>query len=70
MMTNTNLLKEEIKRSGYKQVFIAEQLGITYQGLLKKENNETEFKASEIQMLCELLNLSHEKKEKIFFNKM
>ena len=59
-MTNTALLREKIDESGYK-------IGITYQGFLKKINNESEFKASEIQGLKELLNLTDEERDKIFF---
>lgn len=66
-MTNTLLLKAEIEKSGYKLVFIAKQTGITYQALLKKINNETEFKASEIAKLCELLKIDIQKQNAIFF---
>lgn len=66
-MTNTNLLKQFIDRSGYKLKYVALQLGITYQGFLKKLNNETEFKASEIQILKNLLNLSDDDLKQIFF---
>ncbi len=66
-MTNTNLLRKKIDESGYKLRFIASKLGITYQGFLKKINNETEFKASEMQILRELLNLMDAEFEQIFF---
>lgn len=66
-MTNTVLLKNKIEQSGYKLYFIASKLGITYQGFLKKMNNETEFKASEIQILYNLLNLNEKERELIFF---
>lgn len=66
-MTNTNLLRKKLDESGYKLRFIAKQLGITYQGFLKKINNETEFKASEIQSLKEILNLTDEERDMIFF---
>lgn len=66
-MTNTNQLRKKIDESGYKLRFIASKLGITYQGFLKKINNETEFKATEIQTLCELLNIDIQQKEEIFF---
>lgn len=66
-MTNTELLKAKIDESGYKLKYIASRLGITYYGFLKKVNNDTEFKASEIQALCDLLNISGEEKERIFF---
>lgn len=66
-MTNTKLLRKYINASGYKLQYIAKQLDITYAGLLKKINNETEFKASEIQILCDLLNINVEDRENIFF---
>ena len=66
-MTNSNMLRAKIDESGYKLRFIAGKLGITYQGFLKKINNETEFKASEIQILKELLNLTEEERNEIFF---
>ena len=66
-MTDTDRLKEKMGESGLKIVFIARKIGLTYQGLLKKINNETEFKASEIQSLCDLLHIDTEEKEAIFF---
>ena len=66
-MTNTKKKKKKIDESGYKLRFIASKLGITYQGFLKKINNETEFKASEMQILRELLNLMDAEFEQIFF---
>ena len=66
-MTDTILLKQKIGESGYKLRFIAKKLGITYAGLLKKTNNESEFKASEIQILYNLLNLTETERNEIFF---
>ena len=66
-MTNTLLLDEKINESGLKLRFIATKIGITYQAFLNKRNNESEFKAPEIQILCELLGLSLQDKEDIFF---
>lgn len=66
-MTNTKFLRNKIDESGYKLRFIAKRLGITYQGFLKKINNETEFKASEIQILFELLHLTEAERDAIFF---
>lgn len=40
---------------------------LTYFGLMKKVNNETEFKASEIKALKDLLNLTDDDATKIFF---
>lgn len=66
-MTNTDALREKIRESGYKMVFVAKKIGLTYQGFLKKLNNNSEFRANEIQGLCELLNISTPEKESIFF---
>ena len=66
-MTDTDLLQQKIRNSGYKFVFIAEKLGITYQGFLNKLYNKSEFKASEIRTLSELLSLDKEDREAIFF---
>lgn len=69
-MTNTELLEEAIKKSGLKKSYIAGKLGITAYSLAKKIRNENEFKSSEINILCNLLNIkSLEKKESIFFAK-
>ena len=66
-MTNTKLLRRKIDESGYKLRYIAKQLGISYQGLMYKINNESEFKASEIQMLKNLLKLTDAEVQMIFF---
>lgn len=66
-MTNTELLREKIDQSGYKLQFIAEKIGITYQGLLNKINNRSEFRASEIQVLYDLLSLTEDERVSIFF---
>lgn len=67
MMTNTKLLRKKIDDSGYKAKFLANRIGITYQSLLNKINNEREFKASEIQALYELLALTEDERTAIFF---
>lgn len=67
-MTNTELLYEKIKTSGLKLGFIAEKLDISYGWLKKKIEGEIAFKAYEIQILCEILNITDlEEKERIFF---
>lgn len=66
-MTDEKKLREKINESGYKLIFIAEKCGLTYPGLLKKIKNETEFKASEIQALKDLLDLSDAEANAIFF---
>lgn len=68
-MTNTAALRKKIKESGYKIAFIAEKVGITYQAFLHKINNESEFKANEIQILHDILKLTIDEREVIFFAK-
>ena len=68
-MTNTSLLEQYIEKSGYKKSFIAGQLGITAYGLTLKINNKSEFKASEMTILCKLLKINARDKEAIFFAK-
>lgn len=67
-MTNTALLEEYIQKSGLKKKHIAEQLGLTAYSFAQKVNNVTEFKASEIIKLCEILSIdSDQAKNAIFF---
>lgn len=68
-MTNTSLLEQYIEKSGYKKKFIAQQIGLkSAYGLSLKINNESEFKASEISILCNLLKITAKDKDAIFFN--
>jgi hypothetical protein len=68
-MTNTALLERYIEKSGYKKSYISDQLGITAYGFMLKVNNKSEFKASEITILCKLLKINAKDKEAIFFAK-
>lgn len=67
-MSDTKLLREKINNSGIKLVFIADKLGLSPQGLRNKLSNKSEFTASEIVSLCEILNIkSLKERESIFF---
>lgn len=66
-MTLTNELEAAIKRAGVTKREIARRLGLSEMGLYKKIHNETEFKASEIMALSQLLNLLPPERDKIFF---
>lgn len=67
-MTDTIALQNRIDESGLKQEFIAKKLGLSSYGFAKKRDNETEFKPSEIEVLCDLLNItSLEERFAIFF---
>ncbi len=67
-MTDSILLKQKIKESGFKMGYIVEQLNTSYGWLNKKINNEKPFKAEEIQALCDVLSITDfAEKERIFF---
>ena len=69
-MTDTERLKEVIQKSGLKMQYLAKRLNLSYFGFSNKVNNVTEFKASEIDTLCELLQIKAlSEKERIFFAK-
>ena len=68
-MTDTYKLRYKIKSSGIKISYLAEQLGLSRQGLANKINGDTEFYGSEISKMSELLRLTPEEREEIFFNK-
>ena len=70
-MTNTDLLKDKIDKSGLKIGFISDFVGISRQLLWKKINNLTPFNQYEIDKMCEVLRItSLKEKEAIFFAKM
>ena len=69
-MTNTELLRQYIEKSGLKRTFVANHIGLTLQGYLNKEKGKSEFTQSEIQGLCDLLSISEDDKERIFFAKI
>lgn len=66
-MTNTELLKEKIKKCGYRIDYVATQAGISYQAFYNKAENRTEFLASEIMKISELLKLTDDERNDIFF---
>lgn len=62
-----NILKQMIDDKGYKLSHVASELNLTREGLYKKLRGDTEFKASEIAKLVELLKLSSKETREIFF---
>lgn len=67
-MTNTEKLNDRIRASGLKKNYIALVLNIAESTLARKINNAQDFRASEINKLCELLGIETlEEKEAIFF---
>lgn len=68
-MTDTLKLEMAIRRAGLTKKEVARQLNLSPMGLHQKITNVTEFKASEIAQLYDLLNLSSlEEQQQIFFN--
>ena len=69
-MTNTELLREIISKSGFKLEYLASKCGITRQSLSNKITNRNIFTAEEIAVLCQELKISSlTEKERIFFAK-
>ena len=66
-MTNRELLERVIQDSGLKKSHIAECLGVSRAGLSNLLRGRSEFRQSQMQKLCELLNLSEEQRTAIFF---
>ena len=64
-MTATNKLKSKLIECGFTQTTIARMLNISYQAFNNKLNNKLDFKASEIDALCEILGI--EDKDAYFF---
>lgn len=67
-MTNKEKLEQAIKDRGLKKAFLAEKIGLTPAGFCNCLNNRAEFKASQINTLCDLLGITDlAEKEAIFF---
>lgn len=67
-MVNTEMLEERIAQSGKTKSFLAEKIGCTIQTFRNKCINNTEFKVSEVNILCDELSITRlTDKEKIFF---
>lgn len=68
-MTNTPALLDRLEKSGYKLSFVSQCLGISRQSLHSKVHNKAEFRASEIDAMCKLLNIGVKDRMAIFFAK-
>lgn len=66
-MTDTESLKMLIKNQGVSITHVAKALNISREGLYKKLNGETEFKASEIGVIRKLLRMTPKEFDSIFF---
>ena len=67
-MTNTELLEDKITKSGLKKTYLADKVGLSLAGFRNCCINKAEFKASQIQILCDELKItSLMEKQSIFF---
>lgn len=57
-MTDTSKLKAVIENKGIKCSFLADKLGISRQAFSNKLNNKTPFKATEIKIICDTLDIN------------
>lgn len=68
-LVDTSLLEKYIKDSGYRVEFILKQIGISRQAFDKKRKGRYAFRVSEIYVLCDLLKIPMDDREKIFYPK-
>lgn len=68
-MIDSKKLNRKINASGMKRKYIAEKLGLSPYGLSKKISNENEFKVSEVEKICNILNMTADEREDIFVAK-
>ena len=67
-MTNTDLLEKKIAESGKKKSYLAKKVGLSSTGFYNCCQNKAEFKSSQINILCDELNISSlVEMKKIFF---
>lgn len=67
-MTDTVALIKLIDESGLKKAYIAEKIGLSYQGLKNKLDGISDFTVTEMNLLCDVLHINSAKaKESIFF---
>ena len=57
-MTNTELLEAKIQESGKKKGYLAKKVNLSLAGFYNCCNNKAEWKASQIDALCEELNIT------------
>jgi hypothetical protein len=66
-MVNTQLLDSKINSSGFKVGYIVDSLGLSRNGFDKKRKGKIQFKKPEIYVLSDLLHLTEDEKQSIFF---
>lgn len=68
-MLNAELLKSKINKSGISITAIASKLGLSREAVYHKMKGKSEFSATEIVVLTEVLHLSRDERDKIFLTK-
>lgn len=69
-MVDTQLLEEEIKKSGKRKSYLAEKCECSIQALRLKIQGKYDFSTTQVDVLCKELGItSLVRKEKIFFKK-
>jgi hypothetical protein len=66
-MINTALFDEKIKGCGLKKQYIYDSLGISRMSFNKKRTGKVDFRKSEIYVICDLLRLTKEEANEIFY---
>ena len=66
LYVDTDLLEKKLDSTVYRLEYIVNSLGISRQAFDKKRKGKTPFRASEVFVLCNLLNLTDEEKVLIF----
>lgn len=66
-MVDLILLKSTINNRGVTIVSIARNIGLSREGLYLKLAGDAEFKASEIEKITSVLNLTKDERDAIFF---
>ena len=70
-MTNSELLEKKIRESGKKKGFLAKKVSLSLAGFYNCCNNKAEWKASQIDVLCDELNITDlNERQAIFFAKV
>jgi hypothetical protein len=70
-MTDIELLELKIQESGKKKGYLAGKVGLSLGGFYNCCNNKAEWKASQIDILCDELNITDlNERQAIFFAKV
>lgn len=66
-MTDVALLRETMRQKGASVAYIARLIGKSEQAIHNKLNGKSEFLISEVKVIREVLQLTDEERDKIFY---